>query len=303
MAVAPAAPEILVVSDLLIGFVFLVTFAVLAGILWTYRNTFGWLFETIGNVSVGSYPIVGTIRPFRILLAIDHAFVSALGAAAAKQEQLAGRFFHAAAVVQGWIVRELRDFAVEVWKWRSWLEGAFIPAYLAAKIAAAVKGIGTTKVVKIAARATATTVERVVTKRIGITRADVEALIRKAVAATGAIAVPIPHILPRLRDLERTAENDAKRLRRLGWAGAFTGAVGLVLAALARLGLNWIRCRNVKDAGRAVCRLDTSLLNELLTDGLLFFGAVSVVEFAKELRTIEDEAVKVLGGLVREWPS
>lgn len=303
MAAAPAAPEILVLADLLIGLAYLLTALVLMGVLWSYRNTFHWLFQTIGGWSL-RVPVVGVrIHPLSILLDIDAAFIGALSDAASKQQKLAGRFFHAAAVVQGWIVRELKDFALETYGWAKWFQHVYLPTYIQGLHVVGHSIVTTEKVVTTKVKATTTTVERVVVQRIGLSRRQVKAMIAAAIAAAVGAAGTLPGLWPRIRDLEREAVHDAKRLRKLTWAGAFTSATALVVAALAKLGLNWIRCRNVKDAGRAVCRLDTGLLGELLTDGLLVFGTVSVVEFAKGLQEIEGEVIDVCSRLVREWPN
>jgi len=93
-----------------------------------------------------------------------------------------------------------------------------------------------------------------------------------------------------------------KRLKRLEKVTAVGVGVGLVAAALSRLGLGWIRCNNVKRAGRSVCGMDFNLLDSLLLDSLAIFGVISVVEFANGLRTIEDEAVTILRHGIREFP-
>lgn len=115
-----------------------------------------------------------------------------------------------------------------------------------------------------------------------------------------ALAHAIPRAIPwhYPRDWSHTLKR-IKRLERLLAAGV---GVAAVVAALARLGLSWIRCRNVTKAGKAVCGLDTNLLDSLLLDAVAIFSVLSVVEFAKELRTVEDEALTIMGKLVREWP-
>lgn len=94
------------------------------------------------------------------------------------------------------------------------------------------------------------------------------------------------------RDLTR-AEHEVghltgrlSRVEKLLGVAAFAG---LLVRALERLGLKWLRCGNVTKAGRRVCGMDPSLLDSLLLDTLVVAGALSLVEFAKEVQGIEQE--------------
>jgi hypothetical protein len=123
-------------------------------------------------------------------------------------------------------------------------------------------------------------------------------------ATAGALALPgyVIHLPGRVGRLERDWSGLKARLRRLEHAAGATGAVALFVAALSRLGLHWLRCRNVSKVGRAVCGTDTGLLTSLLGDALLIASAVSVVEFARELLAIEDEALVIAHRIIREFP-
>lgn len=127
--------------------------------------------------------------------------------------------------------------------------------------------------------------------------ADLQWLRRHFSALTHAIprALPLPTVpaIPNLR--KRVA-----RLERLLAAGL---GIAVVARALARMRLGWIRCNKVGRLGRAACGLDEGLLESMLTDALAIFGAVSIVEFANGLRAVEDEALGIMGRLVREWPT
>ena len=46
--------------------------------------------------------------------------------------------------------------------------------------------------------------------------------------------------------------------------------------------------------------MNPSILDSLLADALLVVGAISVVEFAKELQAIESATVSAMRGFVRE---
>jgi hypothetical protein len=106
--------------------------------------------------------------------------------------------------------------------------------------------------------------------------------------------------VPRISRVEREAEAIGQRLKSLARHVAGIGALAYVAAELARLGLGWIRCSKVKRVGKTVCGLNENLLEGLLADALLVVGAISIVEFAKELQAIEGEVVSGLRGYVRE---
>ena len=92
------------------------------------------------------------------------------------------------------------------------------------------------------------------------------------------------------------------RLSRLEKLLTATG-LAAVMAAVLGVTTSCLRRGNVGKTARRICGMDTSLLDALLLDGLAIVGTLSVVEFAEELRAVEDEAVKIMGALVTEWPS
>lgn len=112
-------------------------------------------------------------------------------------------------------------------------------------------------------------------------------------------AIPKALDLPTFKDLTGLR----KRVDRLAKRLAVPVGLAAIVAALARLGVNWIRCNKVRRVGRQLCGLDDSLLDSWLLDAVAIFSVLSVVEFARELRTVEDEAVAIMGKLVREWPA
>lgn len=92
-----------------------------------------------------------------------------------------------------------------------------------------------------------------------------------------------------LRERAKAIEDRAIRLRawvraheRLVVSAAFVGAVAF---ALRRLGLGWLRCRNVKKVGRALCGFPAGLLEDLFAIGLAAEAIVDpllVAEVANE---------------------
>ena len=207
------------------------------------------------------------------------------------------------------IITNALEWPLWVWRLQRWLLFVELPKLARAvpHLALKVVHVVTTRVIH---------VERTIVRLPKLSRAAAKALVSAAVAtyvhpfladlqwlrrhfhALTAVlprALPLPNIpaIPNLR----------KRVKRLEQALAAGLGVAVVLRALGRLRLGWIRCNNVRSAGRAICGFNPQWLESLLADGLTIFSLLSVVEFATELRTIEDEALSIMGKLVREWPA
>ena len=116
-----------------------------------------------------------------------------------------------------------------------------------------------------------------------------------SVALPHAIAWPVPHGL--------TIKNLRKRMHRIEALLGVTGAAALVARAIGGISADCVRKGNIAKTARRICGLDANLLDSLLLDSLAIVGAISVVEFAEGLRSIEDEAVAIMGRLVKEFPS
>jgi hypothetical protein len=119
-----------------------------------------------------------------------------------------------------------------------------------------------------------------------------------------AIDVAIPRELGRIghrvRDLEHDLTHPGTRwLRRIATAMWVATLAGLMIRTLARR-FPWLFCRQVKGVGRRICGLDAGLLGSLLTDTLIIGGTISIVEFAREMQALEDEAVGLIRGFIRE---
>jgi len=292
MAVPEAAPELLVIADLLIGLVFLLTFLFLLALLWTYRHTFGWLFETVAGWSL-KVPVVNwRFHPLGILGTIDVAFLEVISAGAVKSQALSGRFFHAAAVVQGWIVRELRDFAVEVWSWATWLQRAHLPRWVKALIYAALPPLLIPAILK---RLGHVNVPALYRRLRNLERTLLQRMWR-AMVKYGPLAIPGGHAIPGLirdvRGFRRELADLLKLRRRLAWLFAFTSAAGLVAVGIRALKLGWLRCSNVGKAGKAICRTDARWLENALLGLVAIFGTMSLETLAVQLYAIVGDGAR-----------
>jgi hypothetical protein len=129
--------------------------------------------------------------------------------------------------------------------------------------------------------------------------------LQKAVtgAAAAAVAGTLPHA-PAWPHPWRGIRTELGKLWKFrNYVLSATGAAAIVAAAIGGISASCVRKGNIAKTARRICGLDTHLLDTLLLDGLAIIGAVSVVEFAEALVAIEDEALKVMGGLIQEWPS
>lgn len=127
------------------------------------------------------------------------------------------------------------------------------------------------------------------------TAAEVElARLRRGIDRTakrieGAIAGGLAALRERVGNLERAARGELARVRHLEGKLTAIGAAALVGAALARLGLGWVRCPRVAKVGKQACGMDYGLLESLLADTLIIAGTISLVEFTREMQAVTGE--------------
>jgi hypothetical protein len=279
----------------------MVAWAVCLGLHGVWVHTFGALFHKLGGIKISAGPI-GSAHPLGFLDDAANSVANALLAGAQKSQHTMGYFFHGVAVIQGWVARELVGLATDTLHWMQWFQRVELPKLI---------HVGTKilfpwpTIVRFIRREIAAEIPHVGRIAHSITHTiEVHTITRVLKATAGAIPFPgwVIHLPKRVGQLERDWSGIKARLRRLERAAGATGAVALFVAALAKLGLKWLRCKNVTKAGKAVCSSDAQWLTSLLGDALVIASVISVVEFAKELQVIEGEAVKILGVGIREFP-
>lgn len=115
-----------------------------------------------------------------------------------------------------------------------------------------------------------------------------------AAANAGSIATTVPRIIYRDYSIPvgRTLRQIRARLRKLEKITAGSLAVGAVALALTRMGVNWIRCNNVKRVGRALCSAPSHVISDLL--GLLV--DVVIVEDICQVIVLLEQGLSVLEG-------
>ena len=113
-----------------------------------------------------------------------------------------------------------------------------------------------------------------------------------------AVDVTLPRSLGRVRArvgaAERSIANPSHAwIKRIWHAGWILVGAGLMLKFLVRK-FPWLFCRNTTAAAKAVCGMDSLLLDALLLETLALTGTLSVVTFTEALLAIEGEAMQVL---------
>lgn len=324
MALGPLIPEgaagAVALSDVLLGLLALLAFVVCYGSLYAWRHTFGALIDAITGLLRIS--VLGFHVNFGWPLdALNNSVQHALSVGVRDSEIAMGRFFHAAGVALGWMVNYALATATTMehaFSWlihvgfkrfaTHWFYVAFPPAYLykliASRIAHALPHVG--KVAKADARTATTVVYRPVKAfehRLEHDESLLHRLYARVTHAVGAVALPLPVDTPAVnwRGFTRRISRLERRMKRAeGWLAA--GALALALGNVLGVGARCLRSGGVGRTARRICGMDTNLLESLLSDTLAIVGVLSVVEFANELRAVEDEAVAILRAGIREFP-
>jgi hypothetical protein len=126
----------------------------------------------------------------------------------------------------------------------------------------------------------------------------------RAIAGTldDVVTWDIPRLWKRTKALERRVDDVTRRIRGARTVIGASVFAGLLVAALAKLGLGWVRCSNVRKLGRRACGMDASQIEGLLLDTIAIVGTVSLIEFIRDAQAIEAVALDALGGFIREFP-
>ena len=140
-------------------------------------------------------------------------------------------------------------------------------------------------------RRTAIALDHQIDATFGRARRGIDALTKPV---TKTLPKAIRSVSARVGRLERGVASP--RWWRKHWASVITPAIaaGIFTAALSRLGLRWLRCSNVKKAGKSVCGMDASLLDDLLF-GIVTLGIVlNVREFSREMQEVAEDSTRYI---------
>jgi hypothetical protein len=275
VAVAPAAPA---AGEVALSLFLFLAYIVAAGLLWVYRSTLSrillGLADEIDDAAISTRFV--TIRPLAPLAAalrfVDGNIRAGLGLAATNTERGALLLFHLAARQLDRLGDAIGGLAFDVAQALTHALDVTVPNAIYAAQRGLLHRIRAAEATAAAAAVAGTQAlhrfEGVITGRVGGLTRDVTALKRRLLHAERALA------------------------------GA--GAAVLVGAALTRLGFKWLRCRNVGRLAKRACAADVDFIESLIAGSLLFYGTVSIVEFAHELQALEAEGVAAIRRLVRE---
>lgn len=285
MAEAPAALEVPALGYLAIGLLALCMAVSLRGIraMWVY--TFGSLLSELGNLLNYDKWVVH-IHLGGPLLALDHKIQNAILDAAALFDGYAGYFFHGAAVLTEWAVKETEYLARQTLAWAGWMQHVHLPGYVKWAVRALVPPLLIYKLVQVALKArlphllrtvkvevhTATStvyrLPKALRREITHDHVRLGALAAAVAAMAGSLTWPhgigLPNIGHVWRGLTRRLARAERRLRRL--EGLFTVAGAAAIMANA-LGLPSVRCVTkgpLSKVSRALCGLGGQALNDLL---------------------------------------
>jgi hypothetical protein len=301
MAAAPLAPAAVSLSMFALGIGAACVFVLLLGLRWAWQYTFGALLEALANVRI-NLPGRHDLHPLRWLRAYNVAVQNDIERKLEKSHRAMGYLFHGAAIIMEWTAREIAGLAADTLHFGQSLSHVRLPRLTRAMIIAAFPLPWLARRVAALVRAHAIPSTRTVVART--TRPIIQRVTRIVKATAGAVAIPgvLWGTLPRLRGLERWRNRTGARLRSLERGIAGVSAVALVGTALARLGLNWIRCRRVGRVGKAVCGMDSQLLGSILADATLIIGTISLVELTRGTQRLMPAITDATGYLVREAP-
>lgn len=114
------------------------------------------------------------------------------------------------------------------------------------------------------------------------------------------ISRPIAHEIKSARTLAREAEREAHRawkVARHALSRTSTKALAIALpAVIARLGWDWIKCKEAQNVyNKRGCNMWNEL-DALLGAGLFFVGAMSLVELARAEQAVVGDAAKIVRG-------
>lgn len=281
-----------------LGLIAFLGFLVSTGMLKAYAHTFGYLIRWLAqNIDVGiPTGLFGQLHPLRsvahALGDVDNIIRNELADLADGYDQIASWAFARVAEIWDWQVKTFGDFAWDVVNSVHHTAAVTIPnALLDAEHLAARRLRGLDRGIDHLQRATESELAR-----LGRGIDNLGAQVGRTIARDWRI------VKGQVHDLEHGLNLTKARLHRIERLTAAASFAGLVAVALGRLGLKWMRCRNVTKLGKRICGMDPSILEDLLLATTLVFSSVSVVEFAKELEAASGVIIDGLTRVIREFP-
>ena len=267
---APAAPA---AGWAVVAFGACAAFVTLWALNGAWKHTFGAFLQWLGSLGI-AFRAFGKsfgVHPFGFAHVIDRNVQNYLSSGMAASERA---MVYALSQAEAWLKLAADTTAMLAQDVYDGIRGS---SHAAAK--AIPKAVGKTivkplerTVVKLATKATT---------RIGQLDSAVARLQHRVSVLAGEVALPFP----RIGRVERDVTSLGKRLKAAERSLSVAGITALTLAALGRLGLGWLRCSNVKNAGKAVCGMHASWFKDvlgLLTDFFILTNICRVIPWIEQ---------------------
>jgi hypothetical protein len=301
VAFAPLVPEGFSIGLFAVGLFALCITLLLIGLRGAWTYTIGALMEKLAGVKI-NLPGRHDIHPLRFLHGYNVAVQNDITAKIEKSQAVSGYFFHGAAIIMGWVAREVAALATDVLHWGQSLQQVKLPRLTRAMIIAAFPLPWLARRVAALVRAHAIPAARVAKVRRGISRKAIAAMIAAAIGAIEAPHLPRLRLPGALRDLGKWRTRVGRRLRRLEWLLTAAGALALTTTGLKRLGLRCLLGRNGRNVGKRLCAVDSNLLTSLLTNATIIASPIGIVELTRGTQKLMPAVTDATGWFVREAP-
>lgn len=299
-------PEVIPEAVLIVGAFFLFVCAlILRGLLASYNYSLGSAFSWLATHLRVRIPLpfhkgvtVNFGSPFGVL---NDVIVQTMQAGIRDTEKYLAYTWHAAEKLLRYTTEAIDYLARETAQTFEWLANVKLPKWAKVLLAGAFPVGLLTRLIAQAVQHLRPTV----IKTVKVIEHAIPGRIVQVFKFAGAAVLPGVLGLPKIRgditNLWKWRTKAEKRLHKV--EGLFAaGVFAAVLANALGVATRCIRRGNLGKTARSVCGMDGNLLDSLLTDALAIVGVLSVVEFANELRAVEDEALSIMGKLVREFP-
>jgi len=295
VAAGAGAAEAPVLGYIAVGLLAALAWVCFLGLLIIWTHTFGALFLGLAHVSFPT-GFFGRVHPLRFLESANNTVVGNLQKGADKSRHAMGYLFHGAAVIQGWIARELVGLAKDMYGWATWLQRSHLPRWLKAMIYALVPPLVFPSIR-----------QWIKNLHVGSLRRDLTLLRRYVtrhgrawVVATVAVAFPgiltIPKIWHGIDELRKWRPHVNKRLRRLEGLFGVTVFAGLMAKVLGVPNWRCLTRGNVGRAARFFCGAPTWLADMLLLGVVEAFVVSDLCRFTDLLMA---EAEKIRPALLK----
>jgi len=255
-----------------------------------YRATVHQAIQKVAGIGFGGIAGHGAIHPFRWLRSLDEAIENTINNGLKSSERTLVYAINRAAEPFLLIVGALLAIGLGLYELAQYV--VHVAPKVITKTVHETVVKPTTKIVKATAAITKAQFAAL-SHRVGVLTHQVAHL---TAAAGHAIANPFP----RIKTVERDLSGLRKRVKGLEKALAAGVGAALLIKALTKVGVGYIRCDRNKQLGKGICKTDANWVDEFLAGSLLLLGTTSFVEFVKEAQAGYELGIEGLQAFIRE---